>query len=87
VPAGKIYGAAEMLEDPHFAARGSLVDVDSPHWGRFKMQNAFPFLSETPSAIRSLAPATIGEHNDEVLGNILGLSGAERAALKAAHAI
>ncbi len=87
VPAGKIYRAPEMLEDPHFAARESLVEVESPRWGRFKMQNCFPRLSETPSTVRTLAPATIGEHNDEVFGSLLGLSAHELAALREAKAI
>jgi len=87
VPAGKMYRAPEMLEDPHFAARNALVEVESPRWGKFKMQNCFPVLSETPSAVRTLAPSVIGEHNDEVLSDILGLSDEERDALRASRVI
>ncbi len=87
VPAGKIYRAPEMLEDPHFAARDALVEVESERWGKFKMQNAFPFLSDTPSSIRTLAPTTIGQHNDEVYRDLLGLSEAEIATLKDAKTI
>lgn len=76
VPAGKVYRAPEMLEDPHFAARAALVEVDTKRWGRIKMQNAFPLLSDTPSGIRTPAPAEIGEHNAEVYG-ALGLDAAE----------
>jgi len=76
VPAGKVYRAPEMLEDPHFAARAALVEVDTQRWGRIKMQNAFPLLSDTPSGIRTPAPAEIGEHNAEVYG-ALGLDAAE----------
>ncbi|MEY4160508.1 MAG: hypothetical protein RLZZ136_1129 [Pseudomonadota bacterium] len=87
VPAGKMYRAPEMLEDPHFAARESLVEVETPRWGKLKMQNAFPFLSDTPSAIRSVAPVEIGQDNAEVYGAILGMDDAEIARLKAANAI
>lgn len=87
VPAGKMYRAQEMLEDPHFAARQALTEVESERFGKIKMQNAFPFLSETPSSIRTPAPSQIGQHNDEVYRDILGLSDAELAALKAAQAI
>ncbi|MEO7786979.1 MAG: CoA transferase [Sphingomicrobium sp.] len=87
VPAGRIFGAADMLGDPQFVARESLVEVDSPRWGRFKMQNSFPRLSDTPSSIRSLAPGSVGEHNDEVLGGMLGFDEAEIARLMAAGAI
>ena len=87
VPAGKIYRAEEMLADPHFAAREALVEVESDKWGKFKMQNAFPKLSETPSTIRSLAPSEIGQHNAEVYGQLLGLDADELARLKDAKAI
>ena len=87
VPAGKIYRAAEMLEDPHFAARDALVEVESPRWGTFKMQNSFPRFSDTPGGIRALAPATVGEHNDSVYAELLGMSAGDMAALKAKGAI
>lgn len=87
VPAGKIFRAAEMLEDPHFAAREALIDVDSPKWGHFKMQNAFPKLSGTPSSIRRLAPSEIGQDNAEIYGELLGMNEEEIAELKARDAI
>ncbi len=87
VPAGKIFRAKDMLEDPHFKARDTLIEVDSPRWGKFKMQNAFPRLSDTPSSIRSLAPREIGEDNAAVYGDLLGMDGHEIAALQAAGAI
>ena len=87
VPAGKIYRPADMLDDPHFAARQAIVSVDHPRWGELRMQNAFPRLSRTPSGIRSIAPQSVGEHNDEVYGGVLGLSGDEIAGLRSAGAI
>jgi formyl-CoA transferase len=87
VPAGRIYGAADMLDDEHFKAREALVEVDSPRWGKFAMQNSFPKLSDTPSSIRSLAPQSIGEHNAEVYGELLGLDEQALADLKAAGAV
>ncbi len=87
VPAGVMYRAPEMLDDPHFQARGSLVEVDSPRWGRFKMQNAFPRLSDTPSAVRTLAPGEVGQDNDAVYRGLLGMDDAEIAALRAERVI
>jgi len=87
VPAGKVFRAPEMLEDPHFAARDAVVEVESPRWGRVKMQNAFPKLSDTPSGIRAPAPTRIGEHNDEVYRGLLGMSEEEMTRLKSAAAI
>ncbi|HEU0043457.1 CoA transferase [Sphingomonas sp.] len=83
VPAGRIYGAKDMLNDPHFAAREALIEVDSPRWGTFQMQNAFPRLSDTTSAVRRLAPATVGEHNHEVYGELLGMTETQIRQLKA----
>lgn len=74
IPAGKIYKAADMLADPHFKARETIVEVDHPRWGRFPMQNAFPRLSATPTGPRSIAPQHVGEHNREVLEGLLALA-------------
>ncbi len=73
VPAGRIYRPVDMLADPHFAAREAIIEVDHPKWPGLKMQNVFPKLSATPGGVRSIAPQTVGEHNDEILGTRLGL--------------
>jgi formyl-CoA transferase len=73
VPAGLIYRAPEMLEDPHFIAREAIVTVDHPHFGQLRMQNVAPKLSETPGGIRSPSPE-LGQHNDEIYLNLLGMA-------------
>jgi crotonobetainyl-CoA:carnitine CoA-transferase CaiB-like acyl-CoA transferase len=83
IPAGKMYRAPEMIEDPHFQAREAIIDVETERWGTLKMQNVFPKLSGTPSSVRSAAPSQIGQHNAEVYGDLLGMSETELAALKA----
>jgi formyl-CoA transferase len=87
VPAGKIYRAPEMLEDPHFAAREAIVTLPHPRWGEVAMQNVFPKLSRTPGSVRSIAPQTVGEDNDSIWGNIVGLDGAEMARLRSSGVI
>ena len=72
VPNGQMYRAPEMLADEHFAAREAIAWVDSADFGSIPMQNIVPKLSDTPGAIDWSGPA-LGEHNDEVLGGILGL--------------
>ncbi len=47
--------------------------MEHPRWGKFKMQNSFPKLSDTPSSVRSLAPQAIGQDNAAVYGELLGL--------------
>lgn len=80
VPAGRIYRAQDMLDDPHFAARASIVAVAHPQFGELPMQNVFPRLSRTPGAVRHAGPA-LGEHNTAVYRDLLGLSESELADL------
>ncbi|WP_372734684.1 CaiB/BaiF CoA transferase family protein [Nocardioides sp.] len=82
VPAGRIYKAADMLTDPHFIARDAIVRVADPKFGDLAMQNVVPKLSATPGSIRWTGPE-LGQHNDEVYGDLLGLSEDERARLAA----
>ncbi|GAA2066880.1 CaiB/BaiF CoA transferase family protein [Williamsia deligens] len=81
VPAGRIYTARDMFDDPHFAARDAIVRLAHPDLGEFPVHNVVPKLSETPGAVRHLGPE-LGEHNDEVYGGLLGLSEDDRADLR-----
>ncbi|HZM34626.1 MAG TPA: CaiB/BaiF CoA-transferase family protein [Burkholderiales bacterium] len=69
VPAGRIYSAADIAADPHFAARGMIQEVVAGDGGPLKVPGVIPVLSKTPGAIRSPAPK-LGEHTDEVLSAI-----------------
>jgi formyl-CoA transferase len=86
VPAGQIYRAPEMLEDPHFAAREAIVSVPHPQFGQIRMQNVAPRLSATPGGIRAPSPA-LGQHNDEFYLDFLGLPRERYERLKAARVI
>ena len=86
VPAGQIYRAPEMLEDPHFAEREAIVSVPHPQFGKIRMQNVVPKLSETPGGIRRPSPA-LGEHNDEIYVDFLGMPRERYERLKAARVI
>ncbi|MDI1463099.1 CoA transferase [Catellatospora sp. KI3] len=81
VPAGGVYTAKDMLADPHFAAREAIVKVPHPDFGELPMQNVAPRLSADPGSVRWAGP-TLGSHNDEVYGQLLGLSEAERGDLR-----
>jgi formyl-CoA transferase len=81
VPAGRIYRAKDMLADPHFAARESIIRLAHPQFGEMAMQNVFPRLSGTPGRVRHAGPE-LGEHNDEVYGGLLGLAEDEIQALR-----
>lgn len=72
IPAGRVYRAPDMLEDPHFQERESIVEVETLGRGPIRMQNAFPKFSASPSSIRSPAPAVPGQDNEEVYSTLLG---------------
>ncbi|MBT7276378.1 MAG: CoA transferase [Woeseiaceae bacterium] len=82
VPAGKVYRAPEMLNDPHFIDREALVDVPSERWPDLKMQNVFPKMSKTQGQIRWPGVEELGAHNNEIYEGILNLSKDQLSDLK-----
>jgi succinyl-CoA--D-citramalate CoA-transferase len=72
VPAGKLFTAEDMLTDEQYAARGNVVEVEDPDIGPFPMQNVVPRFSGTPGGVRWTGPK-LGQHNDEIYGEVLGM--------------
>jgi formyl-CoA transferase len=85
VPAGRIYSAADISADPHYAARGMIERIIASDGEPLKVPGIVPKLSETPGAIRTQAPK-LGEHTDEVLRE-LGYSDVEISRLRDARII
>lgn len=83
VPAGRIYRAKDMLADPHFEARDTIVRMPHPRFGDLPMHNVAPRLSATPGAVRHVGPE-LGEHTRAVLADLLGLDDEEIERLRAA---
>ena len=82
VIAGPINTVAEVVRDPQFLARGMLVEHYDEGAGRNVLgPGVVPVLSATPGGVRSAGPARPGQHNDEIYGELLGLSSAEIAEL------
>ncbi len=76
VAAGVARLPIELLQDPQLHARGFIQQVDRAFIGKHP-QPSMPFReTDRPFAIRT-APPTLGEHNREILGGMLGLSDAE----------
>ena len=73
VPAGLVYEPADMLADPHFQARKSLVRVPDDQHGEVVMQGVVPRLSATPGEVRWPGP-TLGQHTESVLRDLAGMS-------------
>jgi crotonobetainyl-CoA:carnitine CoA-transferase CaiB-like acyl-CoA transferase len=76
VPVATAYTAADILADPHMAARGDLVTVDDPVAGPHRQQAPVPRLDGRAPVAPQPAPR-LGEHNDEVWRDVVGLSADE----------
>ncbi len=73
IPCGRINSVAQALSDPHTEAREMVRTVQHPTAGEVKMLG-MPFrFSDTPASVRR-APPTLGQHTEQVLRDMLGLS-------------
>ena len=77
-----VLSTREVLEDPHIKSRQAFIQRDHPTAGPTTLLAPWIHLSKTPASIRDDAPA-IGQHTDEVLGGVLGLSRGELGELRA----
>ena len=80
VPSGPIYSVVDMMQDPHYQARGLFEEVDIDG-SSLKIPAMPPLLSDTPGATTWPGPP-VGAHNREILGGLLGLSDTEIEALQ-----
>jgi crotonobetainyl-CoA:carnitine CoA-transferase CaiB-like acyl-CoA transferase len=80
VPSGPIYSVADMMVNEHFIARGLFEEVDV-NGKTLKIPAMIPKLSETPGRTDWAGPE-VGAFNDEVYGDLLGLSAGEISSLK-----
>ena len=76
-----VLSMGEVIEDEHIKERRAFIDVDHPTAGPVKLLAPWIHMSNTPTSIRSQSP-TLGQHTDDVLGNILGLSAEKITELK-----
>ncbi|HVZ42346.1 MAG TPA: CaiB/BaiF CoA-transferase family protein [Ramlibacter sp.] len=87
VPASRIFTMADVFEDPHYAARGTIVRPSGGELqGPVAMPVPVPRLSGTPGEVRH-SGGCLGQDTEEVLREKLGLSESELAALKESRAI
>jgi crotonobetainyl-CoA:carnitine CoA-transferase CaiB-like acyl-CoA transferase len=76
VAAGVVQNTAQLTDDPHLKARGFIVETNHPEMGKL-LHGGMPVkLSLTSGKVRSHAPL-LGEHNDYILHDVLGLSDKE----------
>lgn len=86
IPVGAVNDISQLVEHPQVKARGSLVDMDHPVAGPTQIVGVPMRLSKTPGSIRTPSPV-LGEHTDQVLQSMLGLSADEIAQLREAGAL
>jgi CoA:oxalate CoA-transferase len=86
LPCGPLNNIAQAAALPQVRAREMLVEVEHPQIGKLPLANTPVKLSRTPGGIKGPSPA-LGQHTDEVLRALLGLSDAELARLRAAGVI
>jgi crotonobetainyl-CoA:carnitine CoA-transferase CaiB-like acyl-CoA transferase len=85
VPCGPIYDVADMARDPHFQARELFEPVEI-NGRELKVPAIMPKLTETPGETRAPGPR-LGEHTDEVLRTLLGMTADQIAALREAKVV
>ncbi|WP_067068781.1 CaiB/BaiF CoA transferase family protein [Roseateles chitosanitabidus] len=80
VPAGRVYTAKDIVEDPHFRARDMILRQQTRDGHELEVPGIVPKLLGTPGAVRRSAPR-LGDDTDAVLREI-GLSAEQIAALR-----
>ena len=86
VPAGPINSAADIAHDPHYHAREMILTMTDSEVGEIQMPGIVPKLSQTPGEVE-WAGSTLGEHNQEIYINLLGLSEEELNVLRAKQVV
>lgn len=86
VAAGRVLDTKVIHDDPHLEERGFWVDLPHPRMHAWKQpRSAWQFAEARPQPRRH-APL-FGEHNEEILGGLLGMTAAEISELAAAGVI
>jgi len=86
VVAGLTYDIRDIFKDPHYAARGNIVEVEDRDFGTVRMQGVVPRFLRTPGMVRN-AGGQIGQDNEAVYLGELGLVADEFAQLQAERVI
>ena len=86
VPAGRVLDVRTIKDDPQLYARGFWVRVPNEKMHPYRKHGIVWRLAEANPQLTRRAP-WFGEHNDEILGGLLGLTSAERADLTEAGVI
>ena len=81
VPAGMVNDTRDLFEDPQLIHRQHFQYLDHPEIGVYASERSELDLSRTPGSLERAAPL-LGQHTQQVLTEIFGLSAEEYQALK-----
>lgn len=79
VPVAPVYQLDAVVTDPHIRERNMVVEIDHPKAGKLRQPN-FPLKFSTAQTLSKPAPM-LGQHNEEILKDLLGYRAEEIAAL------
>ncbi len=85
IPCGPILSMKEIAEEPSLRTTGTIVEVDHPERGKYLSVGNPIKLSASPAEV--VRSPLLGEHTDEILKSVVGLSAADIAAAREAGAI
>jgi len=85
VPCSACLNADDIYNDPHLKERGMIVSYEHPERGKFTMPGCPVQLEDSPVEVAS--PPLLGQHTDEVLGDMLGYTEEETSRLRAARVL
>jgi len=80
IPVGPILSMKEIAEEPSLRETGTIVEVDHPERGKYLTVGNPVKLSDSPSDV--LRSPLLGEHTDEILRDVVGLSDEDIAAAR-----
>ena len=85
VPCGPVLSMKELAEEPSLRATGTVVEVDHPTRGAYLSVGNPIKLSDSPAEVRR--SPLLGEHTEEVLETVLGMTAAETVAARSDGAV
>ena len=85
IPVGPILSMKELAEEPSLRETGTIVEVDHPERGPYLSVGCPVKLSDNDVVVER--SPLLGEHSEEILGDVLGYSAEEIASLKEAGAV
>jgi len=83
---GPVLSMSEVFQDPHLQECRAFVEWEHPTTGPTTLVAPWIHLSATPTSVEEQSPG-LGQHTDEVLGSILGLTADELGDLRAEGAV